>query len=190
MKRMWIIFLLMFSVVSIQANNSKDDFDFEKYRKDFTERGEANLIWRKSEAPIRLISYALIDIDDDGTPEVWVRGDEGQDYQGVYTVSPEGNVSLINCSDAISDLIFYPGAVGSRSYHEGELIDYVQVVENSQLGDCCWKRVVFETSSNNQEVKEEGFSVNDRFATKTAYEDFFSHLGEPYVPDVQWHPCQ
>lgn len=54
--------------------------------------------------------YTLIDIDEDGEPEIWVSSDN-EEYQGVLSVV-EGNAKLIAATDFKRHLIFYKGAVG------------------------------------------------------------------------------
>lgn len=164
-------------------------FDFEKYRQEMVDQAEANLTSRKSLDDIKLKSYALIDIDKDGRSEVWVRDDGGQDYQGIYAITPEDEVILIQNSDAISELVFFPNAVSSQGYREGEILEFVQIVKDSKPTGYCSKRLLIDNNSNEQEVVEEDYNINGESVSKAEYEAFYKKLGEPYVPEVKWNSC-
>lgn len=170
---------------------SRDSFDFEKYRGQIVELAQDNLNYMKSMDDVRLESYALIDIDSDGTPEIWVRGDEGQDYQGVYSIISEDKVDLLLNSDARSELVFYPSAVVATGYYgDGEFRESFSTLKNSGQADFGFKHVLINNYSEDMEVLEESYNINDRSVSEKEYDAFIKRLGESYQPQVQWHSCR
>lgn len=162
-------------------------FDFEKYHQAIVEQAELNLNYRKSLDDIRLVDYALVDVDHDGLPEIWVRGDEGQDFQGIYSIQPDNVARLVNNSDARSELFFLPGAVGSRGYYgEGEFRESISTLKNSRPAESCSKYVLINNFSEDMEVLEENYFVNGDCVSREEYADFCERLGETCDHQVKW----
>lgn len=163
-------------------------FDIAKYRQEMEEQAQANLNYMKSLDDIKLKSYAFVDIDGDDIPEIWARGNEGQDFQGIFAITPDDKVILIQSSDARSELRFYPTAVGATGYYgEGEFRESITTVKDSRPAEHCDKRVLINNYSPEQEVLEESYNINDKTVTAVQYDAYCKQLGEPYRPVVQWY---
>ena len=125
-------------------------FDINKYVE--VMESEAYVIFSKGADDIRLVGYTFVDVDGDGHPEVWVKGDEGQDYQGVYSIVGD-SVRLLACSDARSEIDFYKGAVGFSGYYgTGENRMAFTIVKNSLPVDEYFMEHKFNIFSEEQET--------------------------------------
>ena len=128
-------------------NNAADNdaFDIYKY-KDYI-LSDAYPRYAKSADPVRIVEYALIDIDDDGQDELWVRGDDGQDYQGVFAIVGDSAVLLAD-ADVRSDIVLYKNAVGYRGYYgDGRVCNGASVLKNSRRVAYYWEEYKFNSFS-------------------------------------------
>lgn len=185
MKRIWLLSVyLLISCMTVQAQTS--DFDFGKYHKAMLE--EAYPRFAKSTEPVRFKDYALIDVDGDGKLEVWVRGDDGQDYQGVFAIVGD-SVQLLADADVCSELEFYKGAVGYKGYYSpGRVCEGASVVRNSRRAEWYWKEVYFNIFSDEQETESEDYCINDKDATEEDCEKFKEKLGDKITLEPVWLP--
>lgn len=163
-------------------------FDINKYVDEMVDKAE---IWySKSADDVRLIAYALVDIDGDGHPEVWVRGDEGQDYQGVYSVVND-TVTLLASSDVRSELEFYKGAVGFSGYYgDGLSRKGFTFVKNSREGDSYFHENQFNTSSEEQEDIHDDKMKNGRSCSEDEWTRAEQLLGDTITVPPEWHPIE
>lgn len=178
------------TTVDSQNSEEYETFDFEKYHKAILDYANGEIKFLKSTDDIRLISYALIDIDDDGNPEVWVKGDEGQDYQGVFAIDGD-NVILLACGDARTDLRFYKNAVGFNGYYgEGYSNRGATIIRNSKPGNSYEIYVHFNIFSEYQDVIEDSYSVNGYVSDSLTCDVLIKQIGEAYTPEVKWYPIE
>lgn len=163
-------------------------FDINKYVDEMVDKAE---IWySKSADDVRLIAYALVDIDGDGHPEVWVRGDEGQDYQGVYSVVND-TVTLLASSDVRSELEFYKGAVGFSGYYgDGLSRKGFTFVKNSREDDSYFHENQFNTSSEEQEDIHDDKMKNGRSCSEDEWTRAEQLLGDTITVTPEWHPIE
>ncbi len=163
-------------------------FDINKYVKEMEEK--AVVYYSKSTDDVRLIAYAFVDIDGDGHPEVWVRGDEGQDYQGVYSIVND-SVTLLASSDVRSKLDFYKGAVGFNGYYgDGISRQGFTIVKNSRPGDVYYSEDQFNMSSEEQETIFSDMMKNGKDISEEEWEKAESLLGDTLSLSPAWRSIE
>ena len=187
----FLIFGLALALASFAQNPVKvnnDGFDFDKYKDTMQEYAIPR--FAKSTDPLVFVEYALVDIDGDGLSEVWVRSDEGQDWQGVFSVEGD-SVVLLADADVASDLQFYKNAVGYSSYiSPGRVDEGYSVLKNSRIVASCEMHMEFNIFSDEQEVYYEDYVVNGKDVDKDTYNTFVIDLGEKITPEPVWHRIQ
>lgn len=189
MKRIVLLMLGWTLTLSAFAQNpvkgSDNGFDFDKYKDTMQEFAIPR--FAKSEAPVVFVEYALVDIDGDGLPEVWVRGDEGQDWQGVFSVEGD-SVVLLADADVTSEISFYKNAVGYSGYiSPGRVDEGFSVIKNSRIVASCEKHMEFNIFSDEHEVYYEDYTVNNKDVDEETYNDFVIGLGEKIKIEPLWH---
>ena len=128
--------------------------------------------------------YALIDIDEDGEPELWLSTDD-EEYQAVLAMK-EGQTSIVAGKDYKRQLIFYKNVVGDAGgcgtgcYYARytKLKDSAPEYELTDL-----MSYVFETDEMEDEYAKDG-----ELLTEEEAEEIFDSFGEPYEPEVVWRP--
>lgn len=163
-------------------------FDIHKYVEEMEEK--AVVYYSKSTDDVRLIAYAFVDIDGDGHPEVWVRGDEGQDYQGVYSIVND-SVTLLASSDVRSKLDFYKGAVGFNGYYgDGLSRQGFTFVKNSRAGDDFYREDQFNNSSEEMETVYTDVMKNGKGISEEEWEKAEKLLGDTISLTPAWRPIE
>ena len=163
-------------------------FDINKYVDEMVDKA---MVWySKGADDVRLIAYALVDVDGDGHPEVWVKGDEGQDYQGVYSIVND-TVTLLASSDVRSELEFYKGAVGFSGYYgDGLSRKGFTFVKNSREGDSYFHENKFDNSSEEQEDLYDEFMKNGDDCSEEEWARAEQLLGDTISLSPVWHPIE
>ena len=163
-------------------------FDINKYVGQM--ESEAYVIFSKGTDDIRIIAYTFVDVDSDGHPEVWVKGDEGQDFQGVYSVVGD-SVRLLACSDARSEIDFYKGAVGFSGYYgTGEDRKAFTIVKNSLPGDEYFMEHKFNIFSEEQETVHLAQTKNGETISDEAWNEAEKMLGDTVSVTPHWRPIE
>jgi len=163
-------------------------FDINKYVGQM--ESEAYVIFSKGTDDIRIIAYTFVDVDSDGHPEVWVKGDEGQDFQGVYSVVGD-SVRLLACSDARSEIDFYKGAVGFSGYYgTGEDRKAFTIVKNSLPGDEYFMEHKFNIFSEEQETVHLAQTKNGETISDEAWNEAEKMLGDTVSVTPNWRPIE
>ena len=163
-------------------------FDINKYVE--VMESEAYVIFSKGADDIRLVGYTFVDVDGDGHPEVWVKGDEGQDFQGVYSVVGD-SVRLLACSDARSEIDFYKGAVGFSGYYgTGEDRKAFTIVKNSLPGDEYFMEHKFNIFSEEQETVHLAQTKNGETISDEAWNEAEKMLGDTVSVTPHWRPIE
>ena len=126
--------------------------------------------------------YALIDIDEDGEPELWL-STEDEEYQAVLSIV-EGEVTLIAGKDFKRQLIFYKNIVGDAGgCGTGCYYTHYTKLKNSapeyQFSDLT--SYVFETDGVEDEYAKDG-----ELLTQEEADAILESFGEPYDPQVEW----
>ena len=130
--------------------------------------------------------YALIDIDEDGEPELWL-STEDEEYQAVLSIV-EGGVHIAAGKDYKRSLIFYKGIVGDAGgcgtgcyyVHYTKLKDSAPEYDFSNL-----MSYVFETDEMENE-----YAINGEPLTQEEADEILNSFGEPYEPEVEWRPLR
>lgn len=126
--------------------------------------------------------YALIDIDEDGEPEIWL-STEDEEYQVVLSVV-EGQVSILAGKDFKRSLFFYQGVVGDAGGC-GTGCYYVQYtqVKNSAPGSVLTNMQLynFETDGVDDEYYKDGEAL-----TNEEGDAIIESFGEPVEHQVKW----
>ena len=127
--------------------------------------------------------YALIDIDEDGEPEIWL-STEDEEYQVVLSVV-NGEVNILAGKDFKRSLFFYKGIVGDAGGC-GTGCYYVQYtqVKNSAPGFVLTNMQLFnyETEGVDDEYYKDGESL-----TNEEGDALIESFGEPVEPEIEWH---
>lgn len=180
-KLLTFICALALGLVNAQAQS----FDIHKYLEQMMEMPTD----RFNIGDVELKEFALIDIDGDGINEIWVRGD--LNYQALYTVEGD-KVNKIAYADGSTDLTFYKKAVGYSAYYSpGRSMNGAQMLKNSRLADSFDSEIVFDNSSDDEEVISEEYWFNGEKSTEKAFNKFLKKLGKPVAtPQPVWHSIQ
>ena len=169
-----------------QARAQVADFDFGKYRAAVKE--DAYPRFAKSAEDVRMVAYALIDLDGDGKHELWVKGDEGQDWQGVFALKDDGSVVLLADADVCSQLLFFKNAVAFKSYiSPGRVDEGFSVLKNSQVVHSGAMHMEFNIFSDEQETKYEDYTVDNEDVDEETYRETFYALGVEVELTPEWH---
>ena len=130
--------------------------------------------------------YALIDIDEDGEPELWI-STEDEEYQAVLSIV-EANVTIIAGKDFKRQLIFYKSVVGDAGgCGTGCYYAHYTKLKNSapEYDFSDMMTYVFETDGVENE-----YSKNGELLTQEEADEILESFGEPYDPQVEWHPLR
>lgn len=126
--------------------------------------------------------YALIDIDEDGEPEIWLSTEDEQ-YQVVLSVV-EGEVKILAGKDFKRSLFFHKGVVGDAGGC-GTGCYYVQytMLKNSAPGSILTNMQLynFETDGVNDEYYKDGEAI-----TNEEGDALINSFGESVEPQVEW----
>ena len=126
--------------------------------------------------------YTLIDIDEDGEPELWVSTDN-EEYQAVLSIV-EGDVTIVAGQDYQRHLIFHKGVVGDAGgCGTGCFYARYTKLENSM------PEFVFGDMMNyNYETDEmeDDYSMGDELLTDEEGAAILESFGESFEPEVEW----
>ena len=174
--------LLAFGGV-MQAQEEKP-FDFNKYKESIDMNVNYRCIWDDS---LNYMDYALIDLDADGKPELWVRTDEEQSWQGVYAICGD-SVELLAYADRCCNLVFFKNAVGYNSYvSPGHAEHSYCVLKDSRVVASAFMDMDFNIFSDEMEIESEYYIVNGKHTEKENFERFVEQLGETIDIEPVWH---
>ncbi|MBO4674254.1 MAG: hypothetical protein J5616_07885 [Bacteroidaceae bacterium] len=183
------ILLLLLPLLSLSCQAQEKPFDINKY-KDVILNEYAYPRFAKSSDDTVLKDYALIDIDGDGKSELWVRGDESQDWQGVFSLDGD-SLTLLADADVCSEIKVYKNAVGYHSYiSPGQVDEAFSVLKNSCIVSSAEMSMKFDIFSDDQEVEYEGYTVNDKEVDEDTYNEFVQKLGDTIEVNPEWHPIE
>ena len=181
-----IAFLAMLFTPLSMAAQKKKSFDFNKYKEVIMNEYAYPPRFAKSADDVVLKDYALVDIDGDGKPELWVRGDEGQDWQGVFSLDGD-SLTLLADADACSEIKVYKNAVGYHSYiSPGQVDEAYSVLKNSRIVASADMNMKFDIFSDEQEVEYEGYSINEKEVDEDTYNEFVLKLGDTVEVTPEW----
>ena len=181
------ILLLMLPLLTLgcQAQEKKNfDFTINKYKDAILEYAIPR--FAKSADDTVLKDYALVDIDGDGKSELWVRGDESQDWQGVFSLDGD-SLTLLADADVCSEIKVYKNAVGYHSYiSPGQVDEAYSVLKNSRIISSAEMNMKFDIFSDEQEVEYEGYSINEKEVDEDTYNEFVLKLGATVEVTPEW----
>ncbi len=160
------------------AGSRIQDYDqmFKKYK-------EYDDMYKSEDATFA--KFALVDIDEDGNPELWFRSAKGGD--GAFFAINGGNVSLLITENYHSVLAFYKGAIQQSGgcgtgCHMAEFV----TLKDSQFGSRV--RWFTQYSMDGEDVVEEEYTKDEKPMTKAEGEKFVKSLGKDIDPNPVWHP--
>lgn len=182
MKKVLLLMLPLLASLSCQAQ--KKSFDINQYKDAILEFAIPR--FAKSAEDVRLKDYALVDIDGDKNPELWVRGDEGQDWQGVFSLDGD-SLTLLADADVCSEIKVYKNAVGYQSYiSPGRVDEAFSVLKKSRIISSAEMHMEFNIFSDDQEVKYEDYLINDKPVNEDTYNEFVLKLGDTVEVKPEW----
>lgn len=126
--------------------------------------------------------YALIDIDEDGEPEIWL-STEDEEYQVVLSVV-EGKVKILAGKDFKRGLFFYKGVVGDA----GGCGTGCYYVQYTKVKDSAPESVLTNMQSYNFEtdgVDDEYYKDGEALSNEEG-DALVKSFGEPVEPQVKW----
>ena len=127
--------------------------------------------------------YALIDIDEDGEPEIWL-STEDEEYQAVLSVV-EGEVKLLAGKDFKRSLTFYKGAVGDAGgCGTGCYYTHFTKLNHSapEFVINCIQLYQYETDDLSYEYWKDGEELSEEEG-----DAIMESFGEYVEPQVEWH---
>lgn len=130
--------------------------------------------------------YALVDIDEDGEPELLLSS-EDEDYQEVYSIV-QGQSYYLAGTDYRRSLCFYKGVVGDvGGCGTGCYYSYYTKLENSvPLFNMGWFQLYgFNTDTNEEQVEEE-FYLNEEEISVEEGRSIHDSFGEPKEINPVW----
>ena len=184
-KQLILMVLLVFGgMAQAQVDRS---FDFNKYRESIDREALYYCFWDDS---LNYMDYALIDLDEDGKPELWVRSVEEQSWQGVYAICGD-SVEILAFADGCCDMDFFKNAVGYRSYvSPGHSEAGYCVLKDSRVVASAFMHLDINIFSDEMEAEFEYYIVNDKYTEKENFDRFVEQLGEAIVIEPVWHKIE
>lgn len=133
--------------------------------------------------------FALIDVDNDDTPEIWLSDAKGEN-SSVYCVS-EGKATLLgennykyNCS-FFKDAVLTAGGCGTGCFYTS-----YSHLKNSNV-DFVLNCIASYTAINDDEMSEEyEYSLDGKELTQEEGEELVESFGEPKELEPVWHPLR
>jgi len=187
MQKIQLIIMVLLAFVSMVRAQDDKSFDFNKYKESIDREAFYLCFWDDT---LKYEDYALIDIDEDGKPELWVRSEEEQSWQGVFAINGD-SVVFLAYADRCCDLVFYKNAVGYSSYVSPGNVDVgCCVLKDSRIVASAFKHVEFNTFSDEMEIEDESYIVNDEDTEKESFDRFVQQLGETIVIEPVWHKIE
>lgn len=172
---MWKLTVLPVFAIAMMAATSAD-FDFSRYHKAMLEK--ARVRYPQDTCEIRFKEYCLIDIDGDGRAEIWVRGDDCHEYQGVFALGGD-SVAVLAESDSYSELSFHKGAVSFDGFYgEGRTISGASKIRRSCRVSTYYEEVKVNAFGEDEEVEYENYVIDGRKATALECLRFRESLGD------------
>jgi hypothetical protein len=134
-----------------------------------------------------IYEYALIDIDLDGNPELWVRNEEGY-YDAVYSIADK-KADLLAEADGRTALVFYENGVGSQgSCGTGCAQNNFCILKNSRaIHHVSWVDVYSFDSNGDFASSESNYNKDDKECTEKEALELSEQLGESYSINPTWH---
>ena len=129
-----------------------------------------------------LTSYALIDVDKDGFPELWLKSSDGS-YQAVFAVRL--TCDLLGGQDDRRTLSFYKGAVCDFG-HCGSLCSSSVYCLLSESSKKTWLQDLQEYDLEKDEYSDSKYTIDGESVSSSEAEKIISSLGKEIVPNAKW----
>lgn len=129
-----------------------------------------------------LSEYALVDIDSDGMPELWLRT-ANEAYQALFSVWPTN--SLLGGQDGRLNLSFYRGAVCSSGTC-GALCMMSRYVFFEESSPQQWLIGTSEWNNEQDDYGPTSWTLQGEAIPAATAELMEKSLGQPIEPEVQW----
>jgi len=184
MKKIQLIVMVLLAFAGLARAQEDNSFDFDKYRASIDKEAFYQCLWDDA---LNYVDYALIDIDEDGKPELWVRSDEEQSWQGVFAIEGD-SVVFLAYADRCCSIVFFKNAVGYNSYvSPGRAEEGYCVLNESCIVASAFKYKEFDIFSEDMATEYESFMLNDEDAEEADFDRFVQELGEPIEIEPVWH---
>ncbi len=158
----------------------KQEFDINRYIDQMN--AFAAPLYAASSDPILFTEYALIDIDRDGQPEVWVRSKE-QYYDAVFSIS-DGKVNLLADADGRTDLVFFLHGVGSQgSCGTGCAMSSYSLINKSRQTATLLSMVQYNMDGD---IEESRYYIGDNECSEEAIFKEMDKLGKEITVNPKW----
>jgi len=182
------LFAMSFCALAMTTATSAG-FNFGHYHKAMLE--QATVRYPDDTCAIRFKEYCLIDIDGDGKAEVWVRGDDCHEYQGVFALGGD-SVALLAESDSYSELLFHKGAVSFDGFYgEGRSIRGASKIKRSCRVTTYYEEIKVNAFAENEVVEYEKYVIDGRKATALECLRFRQSLGDSiHIIHPIWFPVE
>lgn len=128
--------------------------------------------------------YTLIDIDEDGEPELWLSTDD-EEYQAVLSIV-EGGITLAAGKDFKRHLIFYKGVVGDA----GGCGTGCFYARYTKLKNSAPEFEFADMQNYDFELEDmvDSYSMDEEPLTEVEGQIILDSFGESYDPEVEWRP--
>ena len=161
-------------------------FDIHKYLDDMKSVANPMVVVEEDGSTIVYDQYALIDIDLDGKPEVWVKSTD-QYYDAVFSISGD-KVEMLAEGNGHTVLAFFENGVGSQgSCGTGCAHAEYCILKDSR--PACRTSWIDQYNMNNERMESEsGYTVNGKECSEEEYQKVQSEIGEYVTFNPIWHP--
>ena len=193
MKKIQLIIIVLLAFGGMAQAQEDKSFDFNKYKVSIDKEAfdqKAAFYQCSWDDALNYVDYALVDIDEDGKSELWVRTDEEQAWQGVFAIDGDG-VVLLAYADRCCDMAFYKNAVGYSSYvTPGHAESGYCVLKDSRIVASAFKHVDINIFSEEMETEFEVYYVDDEQTEEDSFDRFVEQLGETIDIEPVWHKIE
>ena len=180
MKKLLVLLATGFLVQTVSAQKS---FNFNTF---WQVHGEEMIQTYRAEAMSDIVKdptkYALIDIDRDGTPEIWLRNDNDEDG-AIFTIG--GNeIALIGAEDYKFRLSVSKGAVmTSGSAGTGAFYSAITLIEGSKM-----VKQIVRLDEYNMETEEmvPTYSIGDKEISEVEGKLYFDNFKARKISRIKW----
>ena len=187
MKKIQLIVVVLLAFGGMTQAQEEKSFDFNKYKESIDRNAYYRCFWDDA---LNYVDYALIDLDEDGKPELWVRSVEEQSWQGVYAICGD-SVEVLAYADRCCDMVFFKNAVGYSSYvSPGHAEQGYCVLKDSRVVASAFMQMDFNIFSEEMEVEYESYNVNDEDTEEENFDRFVEQLGETIEIEPVWHKIE
>ena len=170
-----------YSFDGTKHNFARTDIDdYAKMKKLYDDKDD---MYRGSDPT--MVKYALVDIDQDGSPELWTRSENEED--GAFYAINQGKIWLLETENYHSTVTFHKGIIQqSGGCGTGCQVSTFTLVKNSKKDDV-WK-VITEYGFGDDDEGSSTWWKNEKEIPEAEGDKFMNALDDGLELNPKWHP--